>query len=304
MKDYLFAIIEIGSNNTKTHVFNNEKVLYENSATIEFKKNYLITKRINNEDIEKLFVEIEKALAYTNNLFVFGCSIFRSISKEELNEINDSLYDKYNIKINVVSQNDEALLTAYGCYNDIEYDGNICVFIGGGGSTELVVINNKEVIEQKYLDFGVVDITNKFSSLKEDYATCSFDEVYSYIDSLIGDFDIKCQLLILAGGDHLYWYNNAKYKLSENYLYENDKQKYLISIENSDKYDRNALETSLNKIRANSDNPLWFDGSRAMKVITNVISHKIGAKYIIPTKINMEDGLREKVIENEYDFSH
>ncbi len=41
---------------------------------------------------------------------------------------------------------------------------------------------------------------------------------------------------------------------------------------------------------------LWFDGSRAAKAITNVISHKIEAKYVIPTKINMEDGLKNKLI--------
>ena len=49
----------------------------------------------------------------------------------------------------------------------------------------------------------------------------------------------------------------------------------------------------LNKIRNASDNPLWFDGARAMKIVTNVISHKIKAKYIIPTKINMEDGIKD-----------
>ena len=66
----------------------------------------------------------------------------------------------------------------------------------------------------------------------------------------------------------------------------------MITIDMSDKYDRNALVASLDKVRQNSDIPKWFDGSRAMKVITNLISHKVDAKYIIPTKINMEDGLK------------
>lgn len=141
----------------------------------------------------------------------------------------------------------------------------------------------------------MVDITNKFSSLKDDIPTCTFDEVYNYIDKLIGNLNIKADILILAGGDHLYWYNNANYKLLENTIYQNDKQKYMITTEMSDVYDHDALLTSLDKIRENSDNPLWFDGSRAMKVITNLISHKVDAKYIIPTKINMEDGLKEKL---------
>lgn len=70
----------------------------------------------------------------------------------------------------------------------------------------------------------------------------------------------------------------------------------MITKEMSNEYDRDALITSLDRIRANSDNPLWFDGSRAMKVITNLISNKINAKYIIPTKINMEDGLKNEIL--------
>ncbi|MCI8290957.1 MAG: hypothetical protein HFJ25_01695 [Clostridia bacterium] len=295
MKEVI-AIIEIGSNNTKTHVYEREKSVYENTETIEFKKNYKINKKISGDDLEKLCTQIKKAFSYTKNVYVFGCSIFRSISEDELNEINDYLYNKFDLKISVVSQEEEASLTAFGCYSDIGFDGNVCVFIGGGGSTELLIINNKEIVDKKYFDFGVVDITSKFSSLKEDIPVCTFDEVYSYIDSLVGDFNVKCDLLILAGGDHLYWYNNARYDLLKNTLYENDKQEFMITIDMSDKYDRDAYVSSLNRVRENSDNPLWFDGSRAMKAITNVISHKIDAKYIVPTRINMEDGLKKRIV--------
>ena len=294
-----FAIIEIGSNNTKTHVYENKKIRKESNVTIEFKKNYGIAKRIDENDIKKLYSEIEKVKKDTNNIYIFGCSIFRNLSKVELDKINQDLQDKFQLMITVVSQEEEAQLTAYGCYSNIDYKGNICIFIGGGGSTELIIVNNKKIIEKKYLDFGVVDITNQFSSLKNDIPDCRFEEVYSYIDSLIDDFKTKCELLILAGGDHLYWYHNAKYALQKNDLYQNKKQEYMLTIQDSDRYDRDALLTSLDKIRENSDNPLWFDGSRAMKVLTNVISHKVGAKYIVPTKINMEDGLAKKIMENK-----
>ena len=287
-----FAIIEIGSNNTKTHIYENENIIYENNTTIEFKANYKIENKIITSDIEKLFKVIEKTLEYTNNIHIYGCSIFRNITKDELDEINNKLKNKFNLEIQVVSQEDEARYTALGCYNNIEYDGNICIFIGGGGSTELIFVNNKKVIDKKYYDFGVVDITNKFNSLKDDVPTCSFDDVYNYIDEMINDISVKADVLILAGGDHLYWYNNAKYELLKNELYKSDNQKFMITKQMSDKYDRDALVTSLNRTRQNSDNPKWFDGSRAMKVITNLISHKIDAKYIIPTKINMEDGLK------------
>ena len=290
-----FAIIEIGSNNTKTHIYDNDKLIYENNTTIEFKKNYLNGKKINQKDIDKLFTVIRKVLEYTENIHIFGCSIFRNITNNELEEINLKLYKEFALQIEVITQKDEAKYTALGCYNDIDYNGNICIFIGGGGSIELIFVNNKKIIKEKYYDFGVVDITNKFKSLKEDIPTCTFDEVYNYIDNLIGDIKENADVLILAGGNHLYWYNNARYDLMKNTLYNSENQKYMITIETSDKYDRDALITSLNEIRQNSDNPLWFDGARAMKVITNLISRKIDAKYIIPTKINMEDGIKNKL---------
>ena len=88
-----YGIIEIGSNNTKTHIYENNKVIYENNTTIEFKKNYKT--KIATSDLDKLYEIIEKAMQYTKNIHVYGCSIFRTISNEELEDINNTLYSKY-----------------------------------------------------------------------------------------------------------------------------------------------------------------------------------------------------------------
>lgn len=302
MKEQIFAIIEIGSNNTKTHIYKNGQVIQESTDTIEFKKNYNRDHRLNIKDIEKLYGVIECALNNTAMVYIFGCSIFRTLSQQELIEVNRLLEDKFHLSIRVVSQEEEALLTAYGCYSSIAYSGSICVFIGGGGSTELIFINNGEVIGQQYFDFGVVDITKAYESLKNDVPTCNFEEVYTYVDTLLGSLEFSCDLLILAGGDHLYWYRNANYELEKNSLYHSEKQPHMIPIEMSDHYDHDAFIISLDRIRRNSDNPLWFDGSRAMKVLTNVISHKISAKYLIPTNINMEVGLSKKIMDGKISF--
>ena len=42
----IFAIIEIGSNNTKTHIYQKDELIYENNTTIEFKKNYIKKNKI------------------------------------------------------------------------------------------------------------------------------------------------------------------------------------------------------------------------------------------------------------------
>ena len=140
-----YGIIEIGSNNTKTHIYENDKVIYDKTTTIEFKKNYKNNDTIMDADLEKLYIEISKALAYTENIHIYGCSIFRNISDMELEQINGILKDKFNVTIKVVSQEDEANLTAKGCYQNIDYDGPLCIFVGGGGSIELIFVKNKEI---------------------------------------------------------------------------------------------------------------------------------------------------------------
>jgi len=123
----------------------------------------------------------------------------------------------------------------------------------------------------------------------------TFDEVTEYVNSLIGDLEYKATLFVLAGGDHLYWFNNALYKMDDNTLYASDRQKYMIKTEKIDIYDRDMMVSSLDAIRGRSDNPAWFDGSRAMRIIANSITHKIGADVVIPTNINMEDGLKSEL---------
>ncbi len=290
MKDKI-AIIEIGSTNTKINIYNYNILEITENCTIEFKNNYYKNNKIEQEDLNKLYEVIEKAMKITNNVKLYGCSIFRNITSFELAAINKEIFKKYNTVIEVITQEDEARFTALGCYGNIEYKKDLCIFIGGGGSTELIFIKDKKIIKEMHFDFGVVDITRKFNTLKNDIPECTFEEVSNYINELIGDIDFNSDVLILAGGDHLYWYNNAKYDLLNNKLYSSEEQRFMLTKEMSDNYDRDALVTSLDKIRCNSDNPLWFDGSRAMKVITNVISNKINAKYIVPTKINMEQGL-------------
>lgn len=70
--DEKYGIIEIGSNNTKTHIYENGQVIYDKTTTIQFKQNYKNNGLINDADLEKLYKEISKALEYTENVQIYG----------------------------------------------------------------------------------------------------------------------------------------------------------------------------------------------------------------------------------------
>ena len=110
------AIIEIGSNNTKTHVYEDGKTIYDNNTTIEFKANYKKNNKIEDADLESLYKVIETAKEHTENIHIYGCSIFRNLSQEELDEINNTIDEKYGFKIEVVSQEDTLIMMALFAY--------------------------------------------------------------------------------------------------------------------------------------------------------------------------------------------
>ena len=81
-------IIEVGSTNTKVDLYNGKEIEHLETVTIEFKKNYKLENKINEEDLNKLFDVIKNTLEYTSNIHIYGCSIFRSITNDELEKIN------------------------------------------------------------------------------------------------------------------------------------------------------------------------------------------------------------------------
>lgn len=104
------AIIEIGSNNTKIHIYQNDKVLYDTTTTIEFKKNYAKEGKILEEDLNKLYKVIEQVKNYTDNIYVYGCT--------NINAIN------YNSNAN--RDDGSCILKIYGCTDEkaLNYDSN------------------------------------------------------------------------------------------------------------------------------------------------------------------------------------
>lgn len=113
------------SNNTKTHIYEDNTLIYENNTTIEFKKNYSLGQCLDPNDLEKLYKINTKAKEYTNEVNVMAAVSLEIISPIELQEINNYLSKNYQVMIEVVSQKDEALYTALGCYKDIDYNKSL-----------------------------------------------------------------------------------------------------------------------------------------------------------------------------------
>lgn len=293
------GIIEVGSTTTKASVLSEGNLVDKGRVVIPFKFNYNNEGHILESDTESLIQFINDVKSEADEVYAFGTSIFRKLSSEEKSEFLKTIKDETGVDFKVVSAEEERDYTVRGVVDGIDYDKRFAVVIGGGGSTEIAVIDHLEIVKKYNLDFGAVDVTESFPSLADDIATDDFDVMIENVLEKVKEIDDKVDTIVLAGGDYIYFYETLGYKMDENFLYKDSYQPYVLNFELMDKYDHDVLNVSLDEIREKeSAQKDWWSGARGMRILMNALARKMDAKYIVPTKINMIYGIA-KMLEGE-----
>ncbi len=296
-----FVVIEIGSTNTKSYLYKNGQVENLSLKTIEFKNHYKKENKINEEDKKLLFEFINDI--EEENIFVFGTSIFRNLPIDQKEEWLKEFKEKTALDFHIVTSDQENEFTVYGAIASIDYKGKIAVMIGGGGSTELSIVENGKIIEKANSSFGAMDTTDMFPDLRTDYATSDYDMMVEETKKLVNKPQNKADLLILAGGDYIYYYEELNYPIVKNKFYENDLQPYCLDVLTMDKLDRNFFyEVSLESVCQTTNNDGWWRGARGMRLCVKALVDILEIKYIIPTRISMVYGIVEKIKNNDLNF--
>lgn len=296
-----FVIVEIGSTNTKAYLYEDEKVENLSFKTIEFKNHYKKENKISDDDKKLLFEFIDNIKE--ENIFVFGTSIFRNLTLKQKEEWKKEFKAKTNLDFHIVTSDEENELTVYGATANINYQGKIAVMIGGGGSTELSIVEKGKIIEKANSSFGAMDTTDMFPDLRTDYATSDYEIMVNKTKELVNKPNNKADLLILAGGDYIYYYEELNYPVVKNKFYDSDLQPYCLDVETMDKLDRNFFyEISLEDVCKRTNNDAWWRGARGMRLCVKALVDILEVKYIIPTRISMVYGIVEKIKNNDLEF--
>lgn len=293
-----FIIIEIGSTTSKAYLYENNEVIDLERRTIELKNHYKQENKISDNDKLELFdfVNTNKE----ENTYVFGTSIFRNLTDTQKEEWKHEFKENTGLDFTIVTPDMENEFTVYGAVANIDYKGKIAVMIGGGGSTELSIVENGEIIEKANSSFGAMDTTDMFPELRTDKAKTDYDYMVEETKKLVNIPKNKADIMILAGGDYIYYYEELNYPVESNKFYENPLQPYCLDIETMDKLDRNFFyEVSLDEVCKRTNNDGWWRGARGMRLCVKSLVDILEVKYIIPTRISMVYGLVEKIKKNE-----
>ncbi len=297
-----FAVVEVGSTTTKGYLYDNGRITVLDFVLIEFKKNYNANKEILESDRVKLYDYIKRINEAFSNIFVYGTSIFRSLTDSQREEFLTEFKNKTGFDFNIVSSVDEAKYTVAGAVANIDYDDNVAVVIGGGGSVEIAITKDKEIIENINLSIGCVDVTNVFPDLANEYAKIDIREVIDYVKERIVEVHNKADILVLAGGANKYFREKAYYQFVDEVPFNYNKQEMVIMDASTliiqDR--RYFYYTSLEDMKKNMpDSPNWWNPTRATAAIIEAVSELIDAKYVAASDINMIYGIIEELKDKE-----
>ena len=292
-----FIIVEVGSTNTKTYLYE-DKLNDLGIITIEFKNNYKLNKKLMDSDLEKLYDHIDSLKKYNYPIHIFGTSVFRNLNDLERGKFLKEFKDNTGLEFTIVTQDMENELTVYGVIADINYDGRLAVMIGGGASTEVSIVENKKIIEVANNNYGAMDVCDRFPDINEDTATTLYSEMVEDTLDMTKIPDNKADILVLAGGDYLRFYETLKYPMNRNKFYIDQKQPWVLDTLSMINYDEDFFyHKSLLEIQNENfeSRDWWSGGTRGMRICVTAISKAVGAKYIIPTRISMVYGIIEKI---------
>lgn len=282
-------IIEVGSTCTKVDKFDGNNIEKLDGTTIQFKKHYNEDKCLRESDVKELIKSVNDLKTISEDIYVCGTSIFRTLNNmEKINFLNrfkiETGYD-----FNIISQEKENELTVFGTTRFV--NNKVCVFIGGGGSTEISIYDN-EIKESVNTKIGVIDVMQEFPDLAENFATTELETVKEFIKERLNLPNEKADILILAGGGHEKFARYSGIKYEKNTLYNDSESPIMMDIETRKKEtERYYKSISLDEIRKRVKDPDWWYATRAMSAFVLVVAEEIGAKYIVPTDIAMVYGL-------------
>ena len=285
-------IVEVGSTCTKVDKFNGNNVEKLEGKTIQFKKHYNEDKKLRESDVNELIESIKELKNISKDIHVCGTSIFRTLNNLEKNTFLEKFKNETGYNFNIVSQERENELTVFGTTRFVQ--DKVCVFIGGGGSTEIAIYDNgiKESINSK---IGVIDVMQKFPDLAENFATTNLETVKEFIKERLYLPKEKADILILAGGGHEKFARYSGIKYEKNTLYKDEASPIMMDIETrKSETERYYKSISLDEIRDRVNDPDWWYATRAMCAFVLVVAEEIGAKYIVPTDIAMVYGILDK----------
>jgi len=170
VKNMIYAALDLGTNAfrllivdiSKNNILKRESIIVGLGSYISKDKILLPPKKYY-DALDRIFKIVKKFKV--KKVDAVGTSIFRDSSNKK--QIKDEFYNRYKHKLKIISPENEAILTSKGALESVQFKNKNYVVIDiGGGSTEISLISNGDLIDFVSLKLGVVREFNEYGIIE------------------------------------------------------------------------------------------------------------------------------------------
>ncbi|MDY6030054.1 MAG: Ppx/GppA phosphatase family protein [Acidaminococcaceae bacterium] len=200
------AIIDIGSNSARlviTHIYKNGayNMVYNQKEALR------LSQKVDSRNM--LTQEAFDSAIETMKNFVHMCQIYKTdktiaVATAAIRNANNGaqlvnkIAEECGVQLHIISGSTEAFVSYIGVINTINIKSGI-IFDLGGGSTELILFKNREIVESVSLPFGAVNTTGMFNT-KDSMPANVYSELSFFLSSRLEKYPwLKQKNLPLIG---------------------------------------------------------------------------------------------------------
>ncbi|MDY6799608.1 MAG: phosphatase [Bacteroidota bacterium] len=307
------AIIDMGTNTfnlliaeiTKSKKF---KIIFKDKAGVKLGKGGINQKRISSEAFQRAIDAIDNHLKKikeynTDKIFATATSGIRSTQNGK--ELVESLEKQFNIKIQIISGDEEAELIYRGVKQAIEFnEHNALILDIGGGSNEFIIANKYGLLWKKSFDLGIARLLDRFNpsdpitpheiAAVEKYIDNNLTPLYKAVEKyhpskLIGcsgTFD-SFRAMIMAKKrsipDHI---------KKENY--------YLLNLDDYKNLHQKLIQsTTAERLKMEGLEIVRVEMIVLASIFVNFILNKLKLKTIVQSNFAIKEGLMDKILNSK-----
>ncbi|MFA5211495.1 MAG: hypothetical protein WC414_03240 [Patescibacteria group bacterium] len=289
------SIIDIGTKSLKHYIF---KIFDSDKELIHFQRfsevNLGADAEMSPDTEERLLSTIKKCLDLNQELNVeklnlVGTEFFRKSKQAE--EIISKIKTLTGVDVVILDHEKEAFYLYNGFVGLLNIDDNFAATNIGGGSTEIIVGNNYNMVYSQKLDFGVNFLKKSFCDEKKDW-----DSLDEFLEKNITKYDNNIKKFFITGV--LDFLSIVAPKLGFKFIdsslpghpFELDINTYRFLVEK-------LRETEIDKLRSFYEKDPDFANNVAIgQSVYLKVAEKLGVDYIVPSNNDLTDGIINEMV--------
>ncbi|MCL5003736.1 MAG: hypothetical protein M1352_00520 [Patescibacteria group bacterium] len=286
-------LLDLGSSTVKVFASENGRISHIKSISLPLKNEFDAEKGLSRENRQRLYALIRdlKEEFPEHKVKNYATAIYRKLSPRAQEELRDEFFCETQIFLNIIEHELENYYLETALVDRYRGGGSVLLINIGGGSTELVLVENSKTVLRQNIDLGVSGINSQFPGINNALFSGEIKAIKDFILALLPPLGRKVPTAFHTGGELTYM-KLAGYALRNNHLFEDADHPYLVDFE--DFADRNGeifYRVSLESLESlMPENPAWMHGARACSLLAQAICEKYGVEKLIPSDSNLVHG--------------